>query len=209
MTSIPRPRIPNQSQAYSSFGNSVIGKNICFVVGLTCIAGFIVDLLIIATPPNPFVLEWRAGFFQQASERSIILFFGIALLLYSICQNRRWRRSLSLFCLATGVAFLLSSILVIRDTLTLKDQAFKNIGTQEEQVQSQISAAQEGGELPPNVSLEQLQQASQEITNRAQQAKQSTSRSVTKAGMSSLGNLVVVGIGLIGLGRVGMNRGQQ
>ena len=209
MTSIPRSRIPRQSQSSASPENSLIDNNICLVVGLTCIAGFIVDILVIATPPDPFALEWRIGFLQQASDRSVIFFFGIALLLYSIYQNRQVRRSLSLFCLAIGVAFLLSSLLVIRDSLTLKDQAFKNIGTQEEQIQSQIADSQASGELPSGVSLEQIQQASQEITSQAELAKQNTNRGIVKAGMASLGNLVVVGAGLIGLGRIGMRKGQR
>ncbi len=208
MTSFPKSRQPSTMQITATHRNNQIGRDICLIVGLTCIAGFIVDILVIATPPDPFSLEWRIGFLQQASDRSVIFFFGIALLMYSICQNRQIRRSLSFFSLAIGVAFLLSSLLVVRDSLTLKDQAFKNIGTQENQIQTQIADSQTSGELPPGVSLEQMQQASQEITSQAELAKQSTSRGIVKTGMASLGNLVVVGIGLIGLGRIGMRRGQ-
>lgn len=209
MTSVPKSRQPNMMQTAVTSRSNQVGRDICLIVGLTCLAGFVADLLVLGTPPDPFALEWRVNFLQQVGDRSIIFLFGIALLLYSIFDNRKIKRSLSLFCLAVGVAFLLSSLLVIRDSLALKDQAFNNIGTQEEQIQSQIAKSQATGKLPPDVSLEQLQQASQEITSRAEQAKQSTSQDITKVGMSGLGSLVVVGAGLIGLGRVGMKRGYQ
>lgn len=206
MTSVPKSRQPGMMQTAATSRNNQIGKDICLIVGLICIAGFAVDLLVLGTPPDPFALEWRVNFLQQMGDRSIVFFFGVALLLYSIFDNHRIKRPLALFCLALGVAFLLSSLLIIRDSLTLKDQAFRNISTQEEQLQTQIEESRASGELPPDISLDQLQQASQEITSRAEQAKQSTSQNVTKAGMASLGNLVVVGIGLIGLGRTGMKR---
>ena len=186
---------------------NTIGKNICFVVGLTCIAGFIVDMLVLGTPPDPFALEWRVNFLQQVGDRSIVFFFGVALLLYSIFDNRQLKRTLSLFCLALGVAFLMSSLLVIRDSLSLKEQAFKNISNQEEQLQTRIEQSKTNGQLPANISPDQLQQASQEITTRAQEIKQNAGQGITKAGMSSLGNLIVVGLGLVGVGRVGMKRG--
>ena len=207
MTSIPRSRIPDQGQTSIPSGKNTIAKNICFVAGLTCIAGFIVDLLVLGTPPDPFALEWRVNFLQQIGDRSIVFFFGVALLLYSIFDNRQLKRTLSLFCLALGVAFLMSSLLVIRDSLTLKDQAFRNISGQEEQLQTRIEDSKTNGQLPANISPDQLQQASQEITTRAQEIKKSTGQGITKAGMSSLGNLVVVGLGLVGVGRVGMKRG--
>lgn len=206
MTSMPRPRTSNQGQAYGPPRHSLIGKNICFIVGLTCIAGFLLDVLVLGTPPNPLALEWRVGFLQQIGDRSIVFLFGVALLLYSIFDNSRIKRFLSLFCLAIGVAFLLSSLLIIRDSLILKDQAFRSISAQEEQIQTQIEDSKNSGQLPPNVSPDQLNQASQEVTTRAQDAKQSTVQGITKAGMSSLGNSVVVGMGLIGLGRTGMKR---
>ena len=206
-SSIPKSRLPNKNQAFSPSDNDFISRNICFIVGLTCIAGFMVDLLVLGTPPDPFALEWRIGFLQQMGDRSIVFLFGVALILYSIFDNRRIKRPLALLCLGLGVAFLLSSLLIIRDSLTLKDQAFRTISTQEEQLQTRIEESRASGELPADISLEQIQQASQEITTQAQQAKQSTSQGITKAGMSSLGNLVVVGMGLIGLGRIGVKRG--
>ena len=207
MTSIPRPRSPKSAQSSDFYGTPTsVSKNLCLVVGLTCLLGFLVDVLVLGTPPDPFALEWRVNFSQQTGDRSIVLLFGVALLLYSVFDQRHLKRPLSLFCLALGVAFLLSSLLIIRDSLTLKDQAFRSIDTQEEQVQTRIEESKISGELPPEISLEELQQASQEITARAEAAKQSTSQDITKAGMSSLGNFGVVGLGLIGLGRVAIKQ---
>jgi len=50
---------------------------------------------------------------QQISDRGIILLFGLALLLYGTLQQRSWRRSLAFLCTALGVAFGLSSVLVV------------------------------------------------------------------------------------------------
>ncbi len=165
------------------------------------------DVLVLGTPPDPFALEWRVNFLQQTGDRSIVLLFGVALLLYSVSDQRRLKRPLAIFCLAIGVAFLLSSLLIIRDSLILKDQAFRSISTQEEQLQTRIEESKSSGNLPPEISFDQLQQAAQEITSRAEEAKRSTGQDITKAGMSSLGNLCVVGLGLVGLGRMGIKRG--
>ena len=206
MTSFPRSKTPARDQASTPARSNFSGQSICLVAGLTCVAGFAVDLLVLGTPPDPFALEWRVNFLQQAGDRSIILFFGMALLLYSLFDNRQIKRSLSLLSLAIGVAFLLSSLLVIRDSLILKNQAFNNISTQEEQLQTRIDETKASGELPAEISLEQIQQASQEISVRAEAAKKNTSQGITKAGMASLGNLIVIGLGLVGLGRVGLKR---
>lgn len=207
MTSILRPRSPKSTQSSSSYGTPTsVSKSICLVVGLTCLLGFLVDVLVLGTPPDPFALEWRVSFLQQTGDRGIVLLFGTALLLYSVFGQRHLKRPLALFCVALGVAFLLSSLLIIRDSLTLKDQAFRSINTQEEQIQTRIEESQVSGSLPPEISLDELQQASQQITSQAEAAKQSTSQGITKAGMSSLGNFGVVGLGLIGLGRIGMKR---
>ena len=64
---------------------------------------------------------------QQVSDRSIILLFGLALVMYGMLDFRRWRRWLALFCLIWGVIFNLSSILVIRDGIASQQQAMTNI----------------------------------------------------------------------------------
>lgn len=204
MTSIQKNRAPYRNQPASAQTTNFGAHQICLVVGLVCLAGFAVDLLAIGMPLNPFDLPWRINFLQQVGDRSIILLFGFALVLYSQLGNRRLTRPMSLILLGIGVAFVISSVLVIRDSLILRDQSINNINTQAEQLQAQIEEGRRSPELPPEVSPEQLDQAVQQINNQAEQLKQNTRSGITKAGLASIGNLVVVGMGLIGLGRFGL-----
>jgi len=64
---------------------------------------------------------------QQLGDRAVILLFGIALVMYGIINFRIWRRRLALSCLVLGVIFILSCILVIRDTLAFQQQALTTI----------------------------------------------------------------------------------
>ncbi|MCY7391002.1 MAG: hypothetical protein LH647_05710, partial [Leptolyngbyaceae cyanobacterium CAN_BIN12] len=62
---------------------------LCQIVGLACLAGFMVDIFAITFPPNLGDLQWRIGFMQQISDRSIILLFGLALVMYGMVDFRR------------------------------------------------------------------------------------------------------------------------
>lgn len=190
------------SASTQNFASAYSAKILCQLVGLACIAGFIVDLLVLTFPPAFTSLEWRVGFMQQVSDRAIILLFGLALLLYGLLDRRRLRRQLTLFCLILGVLFNLSSILVIRDTLTLREQAAIAISSRASAFQLQIQQAQ-ANPRAANVTPEQIQQASKQVSQQADAARQSTKTSVLKTGISSVGNLVVVGLALMGLGQVG------
>lgn len=184
--------------------NSQAAKIFCQIVGFVCLVGFFIDLLTLLLPPNLFSVAWRIGVSQQLGDRSIVLLFGVALSLYGAIDSRRWLKPLALACLVIGSAFLLSSILIIRDGLTYQQQALATISSQATQLQTRIQEAQKQPELPQNVTLEQLQQASQQISTQAEALKQSTRSDVTKRGFSSVGNLAAVGLGLIGLGRCAM-----
>lgn len=209
MTSLSKPRVPYRNQPVNAPSVNFGSKQICLIVGAVCLAGFIVDVLAIGMPLNPFDLPWRINFLQQVGDRSIILLFGAALVLYSQLGNRRLTRSMSLFLLGLGVAFVLSSVLIIRDSLILRDQAINNISTQAEQLQTQIEDNRSNPELLSEVTPDQLEQATQQITSRAEELKQNTRNGITKAGLASIGNLVVVGMGLIGLGRFGLTTGRR
>ena len=204
MTSISKPRGPYQNQTMNANGTSFGSRQICFIVGLVCVAGFIVDLLAIGMPPNPFDLPWRIGFLQQMGDRSIILLFGTALLLYSQLGNRRLSRPLSLILLGIGVALILSSVLVIRDSLILRDQTLGNISAQAQQIQTQIEDGRNNSNLPAEITPQQLDEASQQVNSQAEQLKQNARTGITRAGLGSIGNLIVVGLGLVGLGRFGL-----
>ncbi|MEM1254764.1 MAG: HpsJ family protein [Cyanobacteria bacterium P01_H01_bin.21] len=207
MTSLPRPGSSKVSQI--NVGHSPqapAAKNICLIVGFTCLLGFLVDMLVLTTPPDLFALEWRINVMQQVGDRSIVLLLGVGMLMFSTFEKRTLKRSLGYICLAVGVAFILSCGVVIRDNLVLQKQALQNISNQEQQIQSQIEQVQQGGSLPEQVTLEQLQQASQQLTRQATTLKQNARQGITKSSVASLGNLIAVGLGLMGLGRLGIKR---
>ncbi|MDV3353332.1 HpsJ family protein [Leptothoe sp. LEGE 181152] len=208
MTSLPRP-FPSKANQTDVGQNPQMpaAKNICLVVGFTCLLGFLVDMLVLATPLNVFALEWRINVMQQVGDRSIVLLLAVGMLLFATFEQRQLKRSLGYACLALGVAFVLSCGVVIRDNLVFQKQALQNINNQEQQIQTQIEQVQVGGSLPENVTLEQLQQASQQLSSQAQALKQNARQGITKNSVASLGNLIAVGLGLVGLGRLGIKRG--
>jgi len=186
-----------------NFAGTYSAKGLCRIVGFACLAGFLVDILALSFPINLGNIEWRIGFLQQFSDRSVIALFGLALIMYSIMDFRRWRRRLAMFCLVTGVVFILSCILVIRDGLTLQQTTLTNITNQASQLQTQIEQAQKDPKVAPNLSPQQLEQAAQTLSTRAVVLKENTKTTVLKTSVSSVGNLIVIGLALIGLGQYG------
>lgn len=181
-------------------------KGICQIVGYVCLFGFIVDMLILLLPPQLGSSEWRLGFVQQFADRSIILLFGAALILFGSLEKRRWVKQFSSFCLLTGVLFFLLCLLAIADSLSLQRQAITTINSQESQLQTQIRDAQSNPRaVGENVTTEDLTRASQLLTQQADTLKQNAKTSVLKTAASSVGNLLIVGFGLAGLGRYGLS----
>lgn len=190
----------------SNAANVYSARGICQIVGLTCLLGFAIDMLVLTLPPNPGNLQWRVGVMQQLSDRSIVFLFGAALTIFGSLDSRRWLKRLSTLWLAVGVIFFLSSILIVTDCLKLQQQAVNTISTQESQIQTQIQNAQSNpSALNSNVKPEDLTRLSQQLSSQATNLKQSAQTSVIKTAAASIGNLIVVGLGLIGLGRYGMN----
>ena len=191
------------SYSDSNLSNPYIPKSLCQIVGFACLAGFIVDLLVLAVPPNPMSVEWRVSVFQQMSDRSVILLFGIALTLYGSLDNPRVKQPISLASLLLGVFFSLCCVLVIHDGITLQREAINTINKQAAQVQTQIQQAQTNP--PPNLKAtpEQLQQASKQVKTQADTLTQTTRITAIKTTFASVGNLLAVGVGLISLGRYG------
>ncbi|ESA34072.1 hypothetical protein N836_18965 [Leptolyngbya sp. Heron Island J] len=210
MTSLPRPVSSSVGQSSAAhYGTQPsAGKNICLVVGLTCLLGFLVDTLVLSTPPDPLSLEWRVNLLQQMGDRSIILLFAVALLMYAFFDQRRLKRPLGFVSLVLGVAFMLSCVLVIRDSLILQSETLQNISNRQQYVQSQIDEVRNGNtdNLTANLTADQLQQASQQLANQASTLKQDARHDITKAGVASMGNLIAVGLGMLGLGRLGIRR---
>jgi predicted PurR-regulated permease PerM len=194
MTTVPAQNFPTAS--YSP-------KGLCRIVGFACLAGFLVDLFALTFPPAFGALQWRITFLQQLADRSVILLFGMALIMYGILDFRRWRRRLAMTSLVLGIIFILSCIFVIRDSLAFQQQAIANISNRAAQAQSQLQQAQSNPKVAPNIKPEQLEQVSQLLSNQIVSAKETTKTSVLKTGISSVGNLMVIGLALIGLGQYG------
>lgn len=185
-------------------GSSYGAKGLCRIVGLTCLAGFVIDMVAVSIPPDPLAIQWRISFLQQLSDRSIILLFGAALMLYGSIENRRLIQQLSLACLLVGILFHISCIVVIRDSTIIRQQAIETISNQATQLQTQIEQSQGRLNGTTPVTPDQLQQASRRVTTQAQTLQDNAKTGVFKAGFASIGNLVVVGLGLLGLGRFGL-----
>lgn len=180
------------------------GQGLSLIVGLACIAGFAVDVLILALPPDPLNIQWRINLLQQVGDRSIVLLFGLALLMFGLLDSRGLRKQFSLLCLMLGVMFSLSGVLVIRDSLKFQDITLDNITSQEAQVRDQIETARANPqELAPEVTPEIIQQAEQLLNQQVQTVKDNAKAGVFKVGASSVGNLIVTGLALIAIGRFG------
>lgn len=188
-------------------GDSPVGaKNICRIVGLVCVVGFCFDMLVLLLPPQFGNVEWRIGFTQSFANRSIILLFGLALMIYGSWGNSRSRlKVVSQLSMVLGLVFFLLSLLSVVDSIRLNQQSLSAISSQENQLQTQIRDAQTNpAALPEDITADQLQQFSQQLSEQATSLKQNAKRTVVKTGISNIGNLLLVGAGLLGLGRSGM-----
>lgn len=178
---------------------------LCRIVGIACVTGFVVDMLVLALPPVLSSPEWRVGIMQQLGDRCIILLFGLALLIYGSLEHRRERKQLAFSCVVIGVVLLLSCITVVRDGLLLHDLTVKNINTQVEQLQSQIQDRTTRGDAAAKATPEQLQEASRAIKTRVGSLKEGAKTSIFKTAIATMGNLVVIGLALVSLGYHGMH----
>lgn len=188
-----------------NFANAPGVKTICQLVGLACLAGFAIDMLVILLPPQLGSAEWRLGFMQQLGDRGIIFLLGSALTIAGSLGSRRRLRQFSSFCLLAGVVIVLSSFLVIMDGLALQQRATTTIDTQASQLQNRLRDAQANPtSLGANVTLEDIKKTSQQLTGQAEALKKNAKTTVVKTGVASVGNLAVVGLGLLGIGRTGL-----
>ncbi|MBF2000288.1 MAG: hypothetical protein IGS38_06175 [Synechococcales cyanobacterium M58_A2018_015] len=175
------------------------------IIGFVCLFGFTLNMLVLFLPPQLGDALWRVGFLQQFGDRSLVLLLGVGLVIAG-SLNGRGVRQFSLFALFLGAIYLITCLLVVRDTLSLRQQALNTISAQETQVQNQIRNAQANpAALGENITAADLQRAAQELTGQATIAKQNAQTTVLKTGITSVINLVAVGLGLIGLGRYGLS----
>jgi len=196
--------VTSSSSSSSSTAGFLSPKAICRIVGFTCLLGFTIDVLLLTLPPSIQNPQWRVSVLQQIGDRSIVLLFGMALLIGGL-DSRRWLKQLSRVSLGIGILYFLLAPFVVSDTMKLQQQAVNDITAKATQVQSQISTAKaDPTRLGPNVTLADLERASAEITTQVNEAQKSAVTTSVKAGVSVVGNLVVIGCGLIGLGRYAM-----
>lgn len=180
-------------------------KNAACIIGLVCIVGFFFDMLVLALPPQSSI-EWRISIVQELANRSIILLFGLGLFIFGSAGKSKSRlRTASKISMSVGVVFFLLCLLSVVDSVRLNNQSAAAISTQESQIQTQLEEARSNPTaLPENVNLETLEQVSQQLTQQANALRSNTKRTVFKTGISNIGNLLIVGTGLLGLGRSGM-----
>jgi hypothetical protein len=191
----------------SSNSNTVSSYNpkaICQIVGYTCLVGFAIDMLVLALPPDIRNVQWRIGMLQQIADRGIILLFGLALIIFGL-SNRRWLKQFSRLSLLVGILFFLVCPLVIADAVKLQQQAVNAITTQASQFRTQIDNARANPSAAgENVTPEALERASQQLTEQTDTLTKNARTTGIKAGVAIVGNLVVVGLGLVSLGRYAM-----
>lgn len=180
-------------------------QRLAFIVGGICIIGFLIDILIIALPPNPLAPQWRLNFLQLVSERSLLLFIGSVLMLYSKLDGRlKQLRTISMVFLIVGLLLGLSSLMVIQDTLTLQRQAIANINTQAAELRARIEQGQEDPTLGQQISPHALSEALRSVESQTTTLTHEAQIGAMKTLISSAGNLLLMGTGLVGIGRLGL-----
>lgn len=186
-----------------------ISQKLAIVVSGICLIGFIIDILVIGLPPNPLSAQWRFNFLQQVAERSLLLFVGSVLLFYSKLEGRlQPLRVVSITCLVVGLLLGLSSLIVIKDNFTLQHRAIANIDTQATELRKRIAQGREDTTLNQQIDPEAFTSALRKVDSQAASLKQDTQTGAMKTLISAAGNLLLVGGGLVGVGRLGLLRSQ-
>lgn len=181
-------------------------KRLCLIVGIVCLSGFILGVLALGFPLNLFSIEWRIDFLQQLSDRSITLLFGAALTIWGLSRNRKLLKRAAFLCIVGGVLIHLCSILVIHDSLEFQDMAVANIELQAARLQTQIEAVRKNPEmLGEKATPELIDRTSQNVAGQVKSLKDNARAQITKFGVTSIGNLALVGSGLIAVGRWGFS----
>ena len=207
MTSIPRSQVSYASKSVTAGPTHFDAKQICLIVSFTCLAGFIIDILVIGLPPNPFAPQWRLNFLQQVSERSLLLFIGVVLLVFSQLEHRiQGLRVLSISCIFLGILFGLSGLLVIEDNLALQRQAEENINTQATELRSRIVQGRDDEKLRQQIAPEAFTEALRSVQTQTESLQQETKTGAMKTLISSAGNLFLVAVGLLGVARIGLTK---
>jgi hypothetical protein len=198
-------KTPMSSASLPNPASSAIGGRSLFrIVSFACIAGFALDIMAIAFPLKLGELAWRVGFLQQIGDRSIILLLGLVFLMLGSLEMRNLRKQVAMVCLGLGLAFMLGGVIGIKDAVSLQKQTSTNITAQSTQLQERIQQAKEKPPANAKVTPELIDQAMKQVNERTDEAQKTAQSQILKTGLSSVGNLFIVGLALIGVGRYGM-----
>ncbi|HSM81644.1 MAG TPA: hypothetical protein VLS96_08155 [Nodosilinea sp.] len=181
----------------------VESQGIARIVGMTCILGFLVDMTALIFPLGSGT-AWRMGLLLQMGDRSIVLLIGMALLIYSAWGDMGLRKAVGYLGLGLGTLFLLIGLFVIRESFSLHGQTLNNIDNQASQLQAQVEAGRSDPEIAANTTEDDFVAASQAINTQAESLRRNAKATITKTGVAGTSNFIVVGIGLLSLGRLAM-----
>jgi hypothetical protein len=98
----------------------------------------------------------------------------------------------------------LTSILVISDGLKVQNQATANIDQRVEQLQTQVEQSRQNPEISGRTSPEEFDNALKSIEGQAYLATENAKNNLTKASIVIASNFLIVGLGLLSLGRFGI-----
>jgi hypothetical protein len=180
------------------------GRSLFRIVSFACLAGFLLDMMALAFPLKLGDLAWRVGFLQQVGDRSIILLLGLVFLMLGSLEMRNLRKQVAMVSLGFGLAFMLCGVIGIKDAVSLQKLTANNITAQATQLQERIQQAKEKPPANAKVTPELIDQAMKQVTDRTADAQKTAQTQILKTGLSSVGNLFIVGLALIGVGRYGM-----
>jgi hypothetical protein len=184
------------SQSFTTAPNTRI---ICRLVGAACLAGYLLDIALIAIPINLGSDAWRIAFTQQFSDRGITLLLGLALLIYGTFDRRAFCQRLAVLSLILGVVFNLMCVAVVHDSIAFQNRTISSIAERASQMRERIQSPQ--SDSNQKITPDDVKKATDVLSNQAESVKRQTRTSVLKTGIASIGNLLIVGLALIGLGQ--------
>ncbi|MFZ4641184.1 MAG: HpsJ family protein [Nodosilinea sp.] len=182
-----------------------VGQAIARIVGLICIVGFLADVLGIVLPMGGGAL-WRFGVLQQVGDRSIVLVFGVALLIYGCWDTTMRRKSLSYLGLGLGVAYLLTCVLVISDGLKVQAQTINQISQRAQQLQTQVEQSRSNPEIQAKATPKDFENALKSIESQAFTMTENAKNGAVKKSITIASNFLIMGVGFLSLGRLGISR---
>lgn len=179
-------------------------KTSVFIVGLACLIIFFLDVMASALPLALSSVEWRLALLEEITNRAILLIIGSALLLYSAYGNRSFMKKLAVASLLSGIFFHLLCLFTILDTLEVKNQATEAVDNRATQLKIQLEDEQNSSVGESALSSKEIEQALFQISNQSESLKRDLNVDIVKVGVLHILKLVVMGLALIFMGRLGL-----